>query len=229
MNVVALIMAGGAGERFGSDAPKQLAPLGGTPMIAWPAGVLARCARVASLVVVGPADEEMALRDALPAEARAKLGAFAHGGPTRQASVYNGLQAVPHDATHVLIHDAARPCLSDALCGRVIDALARHDAVIPAMPATDTLVRTRDGRIDEVLDRARIAGVQTPQGFLLELIVKAHGAARTRGMESSDDGSLVLAMGEPVMTVEGEHTNIKVTYRDDIAIAEAILRRGVSA
>jgi 2-C-methyl-D-erythritol 4-phosphate cytidylyltransferase len=226
MNVVALIMAGGSGERFGAGSPKQLAPLCGTPLLAWSAAILARSPRVTSIVLVGPAADETSLRAALPAEAADRTHAYVAGGATRQQSVANGLGAVPPGTTHVLIHDAARPCLSEALCNRVIDALGKHDAVVPTMPATDTLVRVQDARVTDVVDRADIAGVQTPQGFQLELIVRAHQNAAARGLESSDDGSLVLALGEPVATVAGERANIMVTYRDDLAIAEAILKRG---
>jgi 2-C-methyl-D-erythritol 4-phosphate cytidylyltransferase len=129
----------------------------------------------------------------------------------------------------VLIHDAARPCLSDALRDRLIDALAAHDAVVPAVPVTDTLIRDLDAGVDAILDRVHIAGVQTPQAFRLELIRRAHAAARDRGFKSSDDGSLVLALGEKVATVPGERTNLKVTFRDDLMIAEAILKNGAGS
>jgi 2-C-methyl-D-erythritol 4-phosphate cytidylyltransferase len=229
MNVVALIMAGGAGERFGAGPRKQLVPLCSRPMLAWSARVFARSPRVSWIVLVGPAAEERALRQVLTADADAKLHAFAVGGATRQQSVGNGLGVVPDGTTHVLIHDAARPCVSEALCDRVIDMLVMNDAVIPVVPATDTLVRVHDSRVQSMVDRTSIAGVQTPQGFRLDLIVRAHREAKARGFESSDDGSLVLALGEPVVTVAGERTNLKVTYKEDIAIAQAILQGGVGS
>ncbi|HET6350326.1 MAG TPA: IspD/TarI family cytidylyltransferase, partial [Candidatus Krumholzibacteria bacterium] len=166
------------------------------------------------------------LRGALSADAAGKLRAVVTGGATRQDSVYLGLEQTPADATHVLIHDAARPCLSAALRDRVIDALAEHDAVVPAVAVTDTLIRDVEGGVDAILDRVHIAGVQTPQAFRLDLIRRAHGVARDRGFTSSDDGSLVLALGERVATVAGERTNLKVTFRDDLAIAEAVLKNG---
>lgn len=227
MTVAALIMAGGSGERFGSGSPKQLAMLSGRPMIAWSASVLARSDRVASIVLVGPAAMEPDLRAALDPDAASRTSAFATGGATRQASVFNGLQALPEGTTHVLIHDAARPCLSGAMRDRVLDALETHDAVVPAVPATDTLILRRDDHVDALIDRAHVAGVQTPQGFRVDLIRRAHRAAQARGFESSDDGSLVLALGEPVFTVPGERTNMKVTFREDVAVAEAILKMGV--
>lgn len=226
MNVVALIMAGGSGERFGAGIPKQLAPLRGKPVLAWSAGIFARTPRVAGIVLVGPAADEEKFRAALPTEVVVKTKAYVPGGATRQESVANGLAALPKGTTHVLIHDAARPCLSEALRDAVLDGLGKHDAVIPTVAATDTLVHVRDGRVESVVDRASIARVQTPQGFRLDLIAKAHREAKARGFESSDDGSLVLALGEPVFAIEGERINIKVTFRDDLAIAEAILKRG---
>ena len=219
-------MAAGSGERFGAGVPKQTAGLNGRPVVAWSAAVLAASPRVHALVLVGPPGQEKSLSDALPPEAAARLHAAVAGGVTRQDSVYNGLEQVPAGTTHVLIHDAARPCLSSALRDRVIDALEEHNAVVPTMPVTDTLVRDIDASVDAILDRANIAGVQTPQAFQLELIRRAHRIARERGFESSDDGSLVLALGEKVVTVPGERTNLKVTFQDDLTIAGAILRNG---
>jgi 2-C-methyl-D-erythritol 4-phosphate cytidylyltransferase/2-C-methyl-D-erythritol 2,4-cyclodiphosphate synthase len=225
MNVIALIMAGGTGERFGGRAPKQLTLLNGRTMLAWAAMALGRSARVAGLVIVTPPGADVVLPD-LPAEVAGKVRAMVVGGQTRQESVFNALQSLSREATHVLIHDAARPCVSAVLCDRVLDALESHDAVVPVMPVTDTLVREVDSSVDAILDRVHIAGVQTPQGFRTDLIVRAHRVARERGLKSSDDGSLVLALAEKVATVPGERTNIKVTYREDVGVAEAILRNG---
>ena len=222
-------MAGGSGDRFGTGTLKQAADLNGRAMIAWSADVFARSARVRGLIMVTPAGAENLLRDALSTDAAHKVRATATAGATRQDSVHNGLDQVPAGTTHVLIHDAARPCLSAALLDRVIDAIGSNDAVVPAVAVTDTLIRDVDARVDAILDRVHIAGVQTPQGFRLELIRRAHRVARERGFKSSDDGSLVLALGEKVATVPGERTNLKVTFRDDLAIAAAILKNGASA
>lgn len=226
MKAAALIMAGGSGERFAARderAPKQLTILGGRAMIAWSADAVARSTRVASIVIAVAPELEANVRATLAPEAARKVSAFVAGGATRQESVFNALRALPDDVTHVLIHDAARPCVSPGLIDRVLDALATHDAVVPAVAATDTLVRDYQGRVDAVIDREYVAGVQTPQAFRLELILRAHREAKARGFHSSDDGSLVLALREPVHTVPGERTNIKVTFREDVAIAEAIL------
>lgn len=229
MNLAALIMAAGSGSRFDVGVPKQTAMLGGRALIAWSAQTLAEVARVNAIVLVTPPDGKPALHDLIPEAVARKLVATVSGGATRQDSVYNGLEVVPGGTTHVLIHDAARPCLSTALCERVIDALETNDAVVPAVAVTDTLIRDLDAHVDAVLDRVHMAGVQTPQGFRLELIRRAHRVARERGFKSSDDGSLVLALDERVTTVAGDRTNLKVTFRDDMTIAEAILNSGGAA
>lgn len=231
MKAAALIVAGGSGARFAAesgDAPKQLTALCGRAMIAWSADALARGDRIAHLVVVLPAELEEGVRAVLAPRTVEKAHAFVAGGATRQESVFNGLRALPEGVTHVLIHDAARPCASPALVDRVLAALETHDAVVPAVAATDTLIRDFQGRVDAIVDRVHVAGVQTPQGFRRELILRAHREAKARGFHSSDDGSLVLALGEPVHTVAGERTNIKVTFREDVAIAEAVLKNGVT-
>jgi 2-C-methyl-D-erythritol 4-phosphate cytidylyltransferase len=229
MVVTALIMAGGTGERFKGAAPKQLAPIDGRAMIAWSARVLAESPRIDALIVVTAAGTEKEVRASLPAEAARKVRAVIAGGETRQESAFNGLKGLPRGTTHVLIHDAARPCLSGSLRDRVLDALSAHDAVVPAVPATDTLIREEDGRVDAVLDRVYVSGVQTPQAFRADLILRAHREAAARGFKSSDDGSLVLALKEPVFTVAGERTNIKVTFAEDLRLAEVILQNGVAA
>jgi len=223
MTVAALIMAGGSGERFRSTAPKQLVPIAGRPMIAWSASVLASVPQVASIILVTPSGVEMSLTEAMPPEASRKVRAVVAGGATRQESVYNGLKSLPGGTTHVLIHDAARPCMSHTLVTRILDSLETHDAVIPSVPITDTLVREVDGSVDAIVDRAYVAGVQTPQGFRAELILRAHREAAARGFQTSDDGSLVLALGLPVHTVAGERSNLKVTFAEDVRTAEAHL------
>jgi 2-C-methyl-D-erythritol 4-phosphate cytidylyltransferase len=222
-------MAAGSGSRFDAGTLKQTAVVNGRALIAWSAEILAASPKVSGLIVVAPAGAEAEIRSLLAGEAARKMRAVIPGGATRQDSVYNGLEQVPAGTTHVLIHDAARPCLSSALRDRVIDALGAHDAVVPAVPVTDTLIRDAGSHVDAIMDRAHIAGVQTPQGFRLDLIRRAHDVARERGFKSSDDGSLVLALAENVATVSGERTNLKVTFRDDLVIAESILRNGGAA
>lgn len=217
-HTAAIVVAAGAGERIAGDTPKQLIPLAGAPMVVW--SVRALAAVCDAVVVVAPPGREDDVSEALSA-----LGVHAvvAGGATRQESVWNGLEALPDGAARVLIHDAARPCVSRALLDRIVTALGESEAVVPAVPAVDTLIREAENHVDAILDRAYISAVQTPQAFALDVIMRAHRKARASGFQSSDDGSLVLALGERVATVRGERTNIKVTYPEDLAVAEAIL------
>jgi 2-C-methyl-D-erythritol 4-phosphate cytidylyltransferase len=220
MTTAAVIVAAGTGERFPGDTLKQLTQVAGKPMVVWSAEKLLSVCN--TLIVVAPPGREEAIRELLRGVETVA------GGETRQDSAWNGLQALPQDATHVLIHDAARPCVSHELLERIVAALEDHDAVVPAVPAVDTLVREREGAVEAILDRVHVSGVQTPQAFSVDLIVEAHLKARKRGFRSSDDGSLVLAIDRPVATVSGDRMNMKVTYPQDLAIAAAILTRGKS-
>jgi 2-C-methyl-D-erythritol 4-phosphate cytidylyltransferase len=220
---VALIMAAGAGERFADKGSKTLFALHGIPTLVWSARRFAGHHAVHEIVVVAAPGEEARIRSALEEHGVGKIARVTAGGPTRQESVRLGLETLDPECGSVLIHDAARPCVGAGLIGRVIDALASHDAVVPVLPAVDTLVRESNGAVDAILDRVHISGVQTPQGFRSALIVRAHRSAKAKGFTSSDDGSLVFALGEKVRTIEGERTNIKITYPEDAAVAEAIL------
>lgn len=222
-HIVAMIMAAGRGERFQGGAPKQLALVSGRPMVAWSIERFAACPDIKGIYMVVPPDQTEAWMAAMAEPAGEHVSELVGGGERRQDSVRLGVEALPQSVTHVLVHDAARPCLSDALINQILKALGNSPAVVPAVPVVDTLVVDASGGVDAMVDRANIAGVQTPQAFERELLLRAHRKAQADGLQSSDDGALVLALGEPVKTVPGDRLNFKVTYPEDIAIAEAIL------
>jgi 2-C-methyl-D-erythritol 4-phosphate cytidylyltransferase len=219
----AIIMAAGRGERFAGNTPKQLSLISGRPMIAWSIERFAGCAHIKTIVLVVPPDQDEAWQAAMAEPSGEHVSRMVPGGERRQDSVRLGIEALPDEVTHVLVHDAARPCLSAELLDRIVEALGKNDAVVPAVPAVDTLIVDTGGSVDAIVDRATVAGVQTPQAFEKDLLLRAHRKALADGLESSDDGSLVLALGERVATVPGDRRNIKVTYPDDVPIAEAIL------
>lgn len=200
-----MVVAGGSGTRFGG--PKQLATLGGRRII--DRSVDAVRDLVAGVVVVGPPE--------LGTVGELKVDAIVDGGSSRSKSVRNGLAAVPRSATHVLIHDAARPLVTPAVVERVIAALSGGAAaVVPVVPVTDTLRSTSGGTVD----RSELVAVQTPQGFELSALRTAHDL----NIDGTDDASVVEAVGVPVDHVPGSATNLKVTFPHDLAIAEALLR-----
>lgn len=211
--VAAVIAAAGRGERAGG--PKQFQHLRGRPLLSWCADLLAtRCDR---LVVAAPAGRLDEARAALAGHPGALVVA---GGDSRQASVARALEHV--DAPLVLVHDGARPLAGEALVERVLAALAAGArAVVPALAVEETIKRTEAGRVVETLERAGLVAVQTPQGFDTVLLAEAHARAAADGFSGTDDAALIERLGHEVVTVPGERANIKVTFPEDLALAEA--------
>ncbi|MFV0525184.1 MAG: 2-C-methyl-D-erythritol 4-phosphate cytidylyltransferase [Acidimicrobiales bacterium] len=205
----AVVVAGGSGSRFGRL--KQLEMLDGQRML--DRSVEAMDAVCGGVVVVVPAGLVDSIRSELDGVR------VVAGGPSRSASVRAGLAAVGADATHVLVHDAARPLVTRTLVDRVTDALAAGaSAVVPVVPVTDSL-RLADG--SGPLDRTTVVAVQTPQGFAVEVLRMAHRG----GDEASDDATLVGALGVDIVHVPGESTNLKITEPHDLGVAELLLGR----
>lgn len=203
--VWAIVVAGGSGTRFGSA--KQYEPLAGRRVLDWALdGARRACAGV---VLVVPADRV--------AQEEPSADVAVAGGPTRSASVRNGLAAVPATAGVIVVHDAARPLASLELWGRVIGAVRDGaDAALPAVPVTDTLREVGGATVD----RSRFVAVQTPQAFVARVLRHAHASCP----EGTDDASLVEAAGGRVVTVDGDPVNLKITGPSDLRLAEALCR-----
>jgi 2-C-methyl-D-erythritol 4-phosphate cytidylyltransferase len=145
------------------------------------------------------------------------------GGQDRQASVAAGLAALG-EVDLILVHDAARPLVEEGTIAAVIEAAAKNGAAVPAVPAHDTIKEIgAEGRIKGTLQRAALVLVQTPQGFRADLLRRAHAEALAAGVRATDDAALVERLGEPVVAVPGRRSNLKITTREDVLIAEAIL------
>lgn len=223
--IAALIMAAGSGERFDGAERKIFQPLLGRPTLVWSVERLGLVRGIDTLIVVCAAGDEKRTAEVLERHGVKRVSGIVAGGATRQESVKRGLAEVEGFCETVLVHDAARPCLTLSLIERILDALKASGAVVPVWPVTDTLFRAPGGRLETVIDRSQVFGAQTPQGFRVELLVRAHRNAEEKGIVSSDDGSLVLAVGENVSAVPGERTNVKITYIEDVPVAETILER----
>ncbi|MFN2613253.1 MAG: 2-C-methyl-D-erythritol 4-phosphate cytidylyltransferase [Actinomycetota bacterium] len=207
MRAAGVIVAAGRGERLGMDVPKAFARVAGKPMLDWSLGAM-RSVFGDDLVVVLPPDAARARIDAMVVD----------GGATRQESVRRSLDRVSgFDA--VVVHDAARPCVTTQLIECVLAALADADAVICAVPVADTLKRA-DGT---TVAREGLLRAQTPQAFRLDALRRAHERAAAEGFEATDDAQLVERYGGTIAIVPGDEHNIKVTTKEDIAVAEALL------
>ena len=218
----AIVLGGGAGTRMGAGINKVLLPLAGIPVIRRAVEAMAPFAE--RIVVVCPDAErpqfEAAL-DGLDADI-----SYASGGDTRQASVWNGLCALPEDCDHVLIHDGAR-CLTNAETMRaVIRGAEETGAAVASIPCVDTVKAVdQDLYVVGTPDRSNLRCVQTPQAFRRDLIVEAHLAAQRDGFLGTDDASLVERSGHPVLLTEGSRRNLKLTTPEDFAVAEAYLQK----
>ena len=214
MTIAAIIVAAGRGTRAGSALPKQWHPLLGRRVIDWTLDAFRNHPDIDKIcVVLHPDDFETAdLNDVI----------LTTGGATRDASVKNGLDALVSDAPgHVLIHDAARATISDAVISDVIHALATHEAAAPALPVTDALWTGANGLVTGTRDRSGLFRAQTPQGFAFSKILNAH---QTNSVPAADDVEIARRAGMDVAITQGCEGNLKVTYPEDFARAEAILR-----
>lgn len=201
MTVWGIVVAAGSGSRFG--APKHEVVLAGRPLWSWAQATL-RSGGVDDIVLVGD------VPGGIP------------GGSRRRDSVAAGLEKVPDDVAYTLVHDAARPLASKELVHRIIDRLLEDDtdAVVPAVPVRDTLKRVVGARVNATVDRSSLVAVQTPQGFRTGALRAAH---RESSGDATDDAVLIEQAGGSVVTIVGDPRNIKVTYPEDLIVAEALL------
>lgn len=221
--VAAVIVAGGSGTRFGGERPKQFLDVRGRTVVQRSVDAFAACGLVDEIVVVLPesflGDADTAIGRPLSPTLRAVAG-----GARRQDSVGNGVAAVSGSADIVLVHDAARPFVSQGLIAATIAAASAHGAAIVAVRAHDTVkqVAPADGTlvVTRTIPRDEVYLAQTPQGFTRDVLARAMALAATR--EATDEASLVEALGLPVAIVPGDATNIKVTVPADLVVAEAI-------
>lgn len=221
-----LIPAAGMGRRMKSDRNKLLLSLLDRPLIEWNLRAIDQAESITWIGIIGQPTDQPDLNAIVTRLNLSKPVEFIIGGATRQESVYNGLQALPDDATHVLIHDGARCLATPDLLNRCAAALKNCPGFIAAVPVKDTIkVVDEQHRIKDTPDRSYLWAAQTPQGFEVQTLKDCHEKGRQLGWEVTDDAALFERCGLPVQIVEGEETNLKVTTPVDLAIAEFILRQ----
>lgn len=220
-----MVLAGGSGQRFGAEQPKQLLLLAGKPVLHYSLQAFEQSAAVTDVVVVAqPAIRAEVERIATGSKVRAVVD----GGLQRWESTRQGLAVVPDDA-NVLVHDAARPLMSQAVIENCAKALESYEAITVAVKAVDTIAATDAGgeTIAAVLPRNSLRQVQTPQGFRVKLLREVHQNA-SADVDVTDDCGLVLKYRPDVKIgiVDGDSRAFKVTYPVDLEIAELLLRKG---
>lgn len=223
MKIWAIILAAGQGTRLADlGSPKQFLEYKGRPLYWQSALAMSSVAKLSGLVFVFPADQLCTCKaeiDNIYLDENIGLPVLSTaGGARRQDSVANGIAVLPKECTHVLVHDGARPFVTPHVINRVCDALAEGAfAAIPAIEVTDTIKEVKDNKVTQTFDRSLLRAVQTPQGFELARLKKAHQKAQSEGLEVTDDAMLLEQLGETVKVVEGDMNNIKITTPADLA------------
>jgi|SRR5581483_3042082 len=222
LSVWAVLAAAGRGERLGTERPKAFAALRGRPLLAESLERLEASGWVESIVVVAPPGWEEPVILLAEELGCGKVVASVAGGDTRGESVRAGVGEVDDDAAVILVHDAARPLVSDEVLERVITPLSQGwDGAVPGLPVVDTVKRVAaDGAIVETLARGELKAVQTPQGFVASVLREAVGGDAAA---APDCASLVEARGGRVLVVDGDPRLLKVTTAEDLALVESWL------
>jgi 2-C-methyl-D-erythritol 4-phosphate cytidylyltransferase len=221
VSVWAVLAAAGRGDRLGLDRPKAFAPLGDGVLLAVPLRRLNDSEWIEGIVIAAPPDWEepaILLAEELACE---KVSTSVAGGESRAESVRTALAEVPPDAAVVLVHDAARPLVTDAVIERVLAPLSEGwDGVVPAVPVKDTVKRVRGEEVVETLEREDLVAAQTPQAFEASVLRTALGGDIAG---ATDCASLVEAARGRVRTVEGDPKLLKVTEPADLELVSAWL------
>lgn len=216
--VSAIIVAAGKGKRFGSS--KQFALLKGKSVLDWCLEKFEANKSVAEIILV-LRDEN--LRGRYLGRYH-KIVAVARGGERRQDSVLSGLRQIdPEKADIILVHDGVRPLVEQGLIDRVIAAAQEKGAAVPAIPVEETIKLIEKQEVKKTLDREKLFKIQTPQGFSYGILKHALDKAREDKFYGTDEASLVERTGKRVAIVAGEPKNIKITTREDLKIAEALI------
>ncbi len=223
--VVAVVVAGGTGERFGLTGGKQLAVVHGLPVLAHTLKAFDEARSISAIVLVTHPDRIEEYRDrAITPISPSKPVTVVAGGSTRQESVRNGIAAVPDDAAAIAVHDGARPMVTPEVIDEAVTLVVGGvDGVVVGHESYDTLKVVDGGSVVETPDRSRYWVAQTPQVFRAGLLRTAYVEAERNGRTGTDDASLVEAIGGHVRMLEGPRTNIKVTVAEDLEIVDALL------
>ncbi len=224
--VFALIPAAGMGKRMGRVVAKQFLPLGGKPMLARTLLVFQQAPEIDEIIpILSPEDMEMCLRDIVEAYAITKVRTLVAGGKERLDSVANGMKKIGQDASVVLVHDGVRPFVTPAMIADCVCRAKNGECVTIGVPVKDTIKEIDGkGRVVRTLSRSSLWAIQTPQAFPAAVLMQAYADAARNGHAGTDDATLVERTGATVKVIMGSYENIKITTREDLILAEEILK-----
>ena len=219
--VSAVIVAAGKSTRM-EGVDKIFAPLGGEPLLVSSVKVFEKCGRISEIILV--LSEENCAQGKLVCEMHGfkKVKAIVPGGKERSESSYIGVQAADKNSKYIIIHDGARPFVTEQMIVDSLDAAVKRGAAAVGVPVTSTIKKVKDGLISDTVDRSDLYEIQTPQVFRSDVIKAALKAAMNKKLAITDDCMAVEAIGLSPKIVLGTKDNIKITVREDLVIANAI-------
>jgi 2-C-methyl-D-erythritol 4-phosphate cytidylyltransferase len=226
MRTSALIPAGGSGTRISASRSKQYLLIDGMPIIARTLTVFQSSPAIDGIIVIVPEDDiDTVKKEIVDKYGLSKVAGIVSGGAERQDSVRNGLRHIGNDTDIVVIHDGVRPFVTDSLISLSISEAIRSGAATLGIRSRDTIKTVGpEGWILNTLNRPELRMIQTPQTFQRHIIEQAYRKAYEDNFYGTDDAMLVERMGIPVKVVEGSYDNIKITTREDLLLAEALIR-----
>lgn len=223
MKIYAIILASGVGSRYNSDKPKQFEKIGGKTILEHTIEIFDNSIVDAIIVIITP-EYRFLCEKILKKNNYKKDIKILNGGATRKESSYIGVSSISDDEAKVIIHDCARPFLSNRIINDCVSALDKYDAIDVAIPSADTIITVDGSIIKNIPDRKLLMRGQTPQCFKLSLIRKAHELCKNDDNFTDDCGMIVKNNLSKVYVVNGENENIKITYPSDIYIADKIFQ-----
>ena len=226
MKHIAIILAGGSGRRMGNALPKQFLKVNERMIIEHTIDAFERSVRIDEIAVVTHPDYVEEMKGIIAANAWKKVARVLLGGKERTDSTLSALRAYTEGDDRLLIHDGVRPLVSQEIIENVCDALMTCDAVNVVIPAVDTIIEVRDGAMVAAPKRENLRQVQTPQGFKRAVLAQAFDRAlEDPAFVATDDCGVVFkyAPDTTIKIVDGDTTNIKITYKEDLEFAKKIL------
>ena len=220
-----VIVAAGTGSRMKMGINKQFIKLEGKEIIAYTIEKFYNNSNIEDIVVVVKEDESEFFKKEILDKYNFKNIKIAYGGKERQDSVYNGLKSLDKKCDIVLIHDGARPFVSDKIIDNCIEEVKEHKAIVVGVPVKDTIkIIDNDKNIVDTPNRSVLWAVQTPQTFDYNILIDAYKDAYKSGFYGTDDAMLVERIGYKVKMVEGSYNNIKITTQEDLSVGSQILK-----
>ncbi|MCK4311697.1 MAG: 2-C-methyl-D-erythritol 4-phosphate cytidylyltransferase [Candidatus Cloacimonetes bacterium] len=223
IKTIAIITAGGSGNRLKSDTKKQFIEIAGRPLIFWTLDKFTNHLEIDEIIVTLPEDEIKTYSELIENEYPQDVITTLPGGEERQDSVFNALLLCSSNTKYILIHDGVRPFISSEDITRLLESVEEHKAVIPISKIKNTIKEIQNNKIIKTISKENLVNALTPQVFEFDLIKSCHQKAKSEKLYFTDDAAILEHFGYPVYTVECDSFNIKITDIHDLQIAKVLL------